>query len=204
MLSVLCLLPAFHSKPCSICRMRVIKTANNLPTMFVLERIESDPEYDQLKAELYAFGDYVSMRYHALRPCTLCSIRDANRGACGRAAQARSWPCTRRERAPETTCQGSSANSSESSRCSRGGELGHKCWSLLRAAGRDWVSGCRLSNGGKTACGSCALGSDGDGLVLRGARAGGAAAHRSHTCWCCCCWRRAAGAAAGIGRLSGG
>eukprot|EP01043_Picozoa_sp_COSAG02_P047743 COSAG02_NODE_4607_length_5172_cov_2.482555_8_plen_133_part_00 len=43
--------------------MRVVKTANNLPTMFVLERVESDPEYDQLKAELYDLGDYVSMRY---------------------------------------------------------------------------------------------------------------------------------------------
>lgn len=42
--------------------MRVVKTANNLPTMFVLERVESDPEYDQLKAELYDLGDYVSMR----------------------------------------------------------------------------------------------------------------------------------------------
>jgi hypothetical protein len=30
--------------------------------MFVLERVESDPEYDQLKAELYDLGDYVSMR----------------------------------------------------------------------------------------------------------------------------------------------
>ena len=29
--------------------------------MFVLERVESDPEYDGLKAELYALGDSVSM-----------------------------------------------------------------------------------------------------------------------------------------------
>ena len=44
-----------------ILEMRVVKTSNNLPGLFVLERVESDPEYDGLKAELYALGDYVSM-----------------------------------------------------------------------------------------------------------------------------------------------
>ena len=59
----LCVLCYFDSREAALPRMRVVKTANNLPTMFVLERVESDPEYDQLKAELYELGDYVSMRY---------------------------------------------------------------------------------------------------------------------------------------------
>lgn len=37
-----------------IVEMRVVKTANNLPTMFVLERIESDPEYEKLQVLLTA------------------------------------------------------------------------------------------------------------------------------------------------------
>ena len=32
--------------------MRIVKTGNNLPSLFVLERIESDPEYDSLKEQL--------------------------------------------------------------------------------------------------------------------------------------------------------
>ena len=61
--------------PAIVCRMRVVKTANNLPTMFVLERVESDPEYDQLKAELYEFGDYVSMRYNSFVQLSIACLQ---------------------------------------------------------------------------------------------------------------------------------
>ena len=57
--------------------MRVVKTANNLPTMFVLERVESDPEYDKLKSELYDLGDYVAMRYTRILLCLSACTRAA-------------------------------------------------------------------------------------------------------------------------------
>lgn len=100
--------------------MRVVKTANNLPTMFVLERVESDPEYDQLKSELYDLGDYVSMR--CKRPCFvhlrqqvcptefdndnlshMCPTRHVS-------VQPRSWPCIHLGKVLETSCRGSGGN----------------------------------------------------------------------------------------------
>ena len=41
--------------------MRIVRTGNNLPSIFVLERIESDPEYDALKDQLYGMEQYVAM-----------------------------------------------------------------------------------------------------------------------------------------------
>ena len=41
--------------------MRIVRTGNNLPSIFVLERIESDPEYDALKEQLYGMEQYVAM-----------------------------------------------------------------------------------------------------------------------------------------------
>ena len=107
-LRVLCY---FDPREAVLHRMRVVKTANNLPTMFVLERVESDPEYDQLKAELYELGDYVSMRYAVGYLSVLYCIQVALRGLtvpphCANrrrtAVQVLSWPCTRPERVLET------------------------------------------------------------------------------------------------------
>ena len=44
-----------------ILELRVVKTANNLPTLFVLERVESDPEYEKLQGELWAMNRYVDL-----------------------------------------------------------------------------------------------------------------------------------------------
>jgi tRNA1(Val) A37 N6-methylase TrmN6 len=40
---------------------RVVKTRNNMPTIFVLERLEQDPLYSDLKNQLFAIHKYVNM-----------------------------------------------------------------------------------------------------------------------------------------------
>ena len=85
--------------------------------MFVLERIESDPEYDQLKAELYELGDYVSMRYNGFVQLSMLACRRAVKNELTLpciwigTVQARSWLCIRLERVLETICLASRARS---------------------------------------------------------------------------------------------